>query len=145
MTSPSVYDHYRTTDSDYPDGIYRVVGAGEGEVTLLRVGDADGRRINTGDVIAVGGEDLADFDRAENPDGNRPLGAAVRSQVEVVYWSIRVFVQQLAAHPIPTAVAFLFVLGGYFGERIAPLPDAASGGLILVGSLGLALVGSGRL
>jgi len=74
---PSPYDHYRPVDADYPDGVYRVVGTGgnqEGDVRLLEVGDADGRRVTTGRVLSVPREDMAGFEPAENPDaGVRPM------------------------------------------------------------------------
>ena len=70
------YDHYRPTTDDYPDGVYRVVGAGEGDVTLLRVA-ADGRRVNGGTLVHVPQETLRSaFVDAENPDaGLRPWQA----------------------------------------------------------------------
>ena len=144
MDSPSVYDHLQPTDLGYPDGTYRVVGTSEDAVTLLRVADADGRRVNTGEIVTVDSDDLDEFGPAENPDGNRPLGAVVASKLEMTYWSVRVFVQQLATNPLPTAVAVTLVMVGSFGERVLSLPDIVITGLILVGSLGLAYVGSGR-
>jgi hypothetical protein len=77
VSDPSPYDHYRPVDADYPDGVYRVVGTGgpgeDGEVRLLEVADADGRRVTTGRVLSVPREDLAGFEPAENPDaGFRP-------------------------------------------------------------------------
>ena len=145
MGSPSVYDHVRPTGVDYLDGTYRVVGTGEKAVTLLRVADADGRRINSGELVTVSYNDFDEFDPAENPDGNRPLGSVIRSTLEMDYWSVRVFVQQLAAHPLPAAIAVTLILVGSFGEQVVPVSDAVLSVLILVGSLGLAYVGSGRL
>jgi len=144
MTAPSVYDHVRPVDSDHRDGTYRVVGSGEGAVTLLRVADADGRRINTGELVTVGNDEFAGFDPAENPDGNRSPGAVVRSTLEAGYWSIRVFVRQLIARPLATAVAATLVLVGSFGAGVVAVPEVVLDGLVLVGSLGLAYVGSGR-
>ena len=66
MVSPTIYDHYSASDTDYPDGIYRVVGTGEESVTLLQVGDADGQRVNTGKTITVSYNDLSNFESAEN-------------------------------------------------------------------------------
>lgn len=77
MSDPTPYDHYRPTDADYPDGVYRVVGTGtdeDGKVRLLEVADADGRRVTTGRVVAVPHEHLAGFEPADNPDsGFRPM------------------------------------------------------------------------
>ena len=143
--APSVYDHYRTTDDDYMDGVYRVVGIGDEEVTLLRVGKVDGRRINTGEVITVIQEELDGFEQAENPDGNRPIGEVLVSAPETAYWSVSAFLKELAARPVPTLVALGILLAGYFGEGVLPIPDLAFGALVLVGGLCLAYVGSGRL
>jgi hypothetical protein len=145
MRSPSAYDHVRPTDADYPEGTYRVVGTADGTVTLLRVADADERRVNSGEVVAVDHDELDGFDPGENPDGNRPIGAAVASKLEMGYWSIRAFLRQLVANPLPSAVALGVVLAGFLGEGVLPLPDVGLGALILAGSLGLAYVGSGRL
>ena len=145
MSSPSVYDHYSPADTGYPDGTYRVVGTGDEGVTLLRVGDADGQRVNTGEIVTVSYDEFERFNAAENPDGNRPLGAAVRSRGEMIYWSIQVFSQELITHPLLTLVAIVVILVGNFGERIVPLPDIVYGLLIIIGALGLAYIGSGRL
>lgn len=145
MRSPAVYDHVRPTTSDYPDGIYRVVGTNGETVTMLRVGDDDGQRVSTGELITVTEDDLDAFDWAANPDGNRPLGTKLKLQVEMVYWSLRVFVQQLLAHPVPAAIGIATVLVGRFGGQFISLPAAVFGGLIFAGSLWLAYVGSGRL
>ena len=138
-------DHVRPTDGGFTDGIYRVVGTSDDEVTLLRVGDADGRRINTGIVATVSREELEAFEPAPNPDGNRPLGSVVASKLELIYWSPRAMGQQLIAHPIPAVVAGTLLLGGYVGERLVSLPPTVSSALIVVGALALVYIGSGRL
>ncbi|SEQ46989.1 hypothetical protein [Natrinema salaciae] len=145
MPAPTLRDHVRPTDSDYPSGIYRVVGTSDETVTLLRVGNADGRRVTTGEIVRVGRDELEGFEPAENPDGTRPLAAVVASKLEMAYWAVRVFGRQLAAQPLPSAVAVAVLATGYFGDRLVSLPDVVPGVLILVGSLGLAYVGSGRL
>jgi hypothetical protein len=141
----SAYDHLRPVEADYPEGVYRVVGTTTAGVTMLRVTDADGRRAATGDLVTVGAGDLEGFEPAENPDGNRPLGAAVASRLKMTYWSVRAFTGELAAHPVPTAAAGAVVAAGLAGDALVPVPDAGHGVAILVGSLGLAYVGSGRL
>ncbi|ELY70627.1 hypothetical protein [Natrinema versiforme] len=144
MTSSSIYDHLRPTDSDYADEIYRVVGTSGETVTLLRVGDGDGRRVNTGDLERVSEAELEGFEPAANPDGNRPFGAAVASRLEMGYWSLRAFGQQLVARPVPAAVAGLLVVVGVVGEQIGPLPEILLSVMIFAGALGLAVIGSGR-
>jgi len=145
MSSPAVYDHFRLTDLDHPDGIYRVVGADDETVTLLQVADADGRRVNSGEIVTLRSGELAECPDAENPDGNRPLGETIASNLKMIVWSLRVFVRQLAAHPIPAGIAITLVVIGMVGEEFVQLPSAAQSALILVGSLGLAYIGSGRL
>lgn len=145
MTHPNPYDHVKPVNADLSDGIYRVVGSDEGTVSLLRVADANGRRIHTGEVVTVPRDEFAAFTPAENPDGNRSLGTAFVSTLEMVYWSIRAFVQQLASNPLPTTVAIALVLIGLFGDRIISLPAVVFTGLVLLGSLSLASIGGGRL
>ncbi|OLZ41641.1 hypothetical protein A6E15_11895 [Natrinema saccharevitans] len=145
MDSLSMRDHVRPTDGDYPGGIYRVVGTGDDTVTLLRVGDADGRRVNTGEVVTVDEDDLATFEPADNPDENRPLGPTVASGLEMIYWRFRAFGQQLAAHPIPATVAGALVAVGYVGDSVGPLSESVASVVLFVGAIGLAFVGSGSL
>ncbi|WP_318568890.1 hypothetical protein [Salinigranum marinum] len=145
MSSLSVHDHLRPVDADLPDGAYRVVGTADATVTLLLIVDADGERIHSGEIWTVARGDLDGFERVDRPDGTRPVGRVGVSLLEAAYWSVRAFVQQLAAHPLPSAAAIALVLAGSVGQRAAPLPDLAFGVSILAGSLGLAYVGSGRL
>lgn len=140
MTVRCIGDHVRPTD-DYPDGIYRVVGTSDEGVTLLRVGDADDRRVTTGELPTVDHDEFAGFAPAEHPE--KP-SARVRRRV-AGGGGVRVFVRQLIAHPRPTAVATALVLAGGSGDRTVSLPDVAFGGLLLAGGLALAYVGSGRL
>lgn len=144
MTTATVFDHVRPADSDYPDGTYRVVGSDGEAVTLLRVADADGRRVHTGDVVTVGVDEFDGFVPAANPDGNRSLRGRTGAKLETVYWSLRAFAEQLRAHPLPAAAAGGLLTVGLLGDPYLSLPDLAVGGLILAGSLGLAYVGSGR-
>mgnify|MGYP000241766883 CR=1 FL=1 len=145
MAGPNPYEHFKPANVDVSDGIYRVVGSDEETVTLLRVADANERRIHTGEVVTVSFDEFTGFIPAENPDGNRPLGATLTSHLEMGYWSIRVFLQQLASKPILATVAVTLVIVGVFGDQILPLPDIVFGGLILFGSLGLAFISGGRL
>lgn len=133
--SPDLGDHLRPTTDNYAAGVYRVVGTDPERVTLLRVTDADDRRVHTGEVIRVDRTDLDGFTGADEPSDNRG--------VTVVYWSLRAFLAQLAARPVVSLGALGVVLAGWVGETV--LPDAAAGAAILVGGLTLAYVGSGRL
>jgi hypothetical protein len=143
MTVPSIGDHVRPA-GDYPAGIYRVVGTSDRGVALLRVGDADGRRVTTGELLTVDRDEFDGFEPAENPDGNRPFGDAVASKLEMGYWSLRAFGQQLAGRPLPAAIAGLLVVVGVVSEQIGALPEILRSVMILVGALGLAVIGSGR-
>jgi hypothetical protein len=145
MPDPAVYDHLRPTDGEVPDGIYRVVGTGEETVTLLRVGDADERRVNTGAVHRVARDDLDGFARAENPDGNRSGEAMLVGAVEVLYWSVHAFGRRLLRKPLPTTAALALVAAGALGDVFVSAPDPLFDVLLLVGALGLTLVGGGRL
>lgn len=145
VSDPTVYDHYRPTEADVPRGVYRVVGTDGASVTLLRVADADGDRVHTGEVLAVDRETVATFAPAENPDDSQSLWRALASQPELAYWSVRAFVRQLVARPVAAAVAVALLLAGTYGERLLSLPDVAASGLFVAGALALAAIGSGRL
>lgn len=141
---PAVGDHFavseETSGSDAVDathspGVYRVVGHGDGSVTLLRVGDADGRRVHTGEILAVAS--LAGFESTTAPTG----GEGVRGRLRDGVWELRAFAGQLRRHPV-AAVLAAALLGVGFSDVVS---GAVAGGLILVGAVTLAAVGSGRL
>ncbi|MFC6974882.1 hypothetical protein ACFQL1_09635 [Halomicroarcula sp. GCM10025709] len=145
VDSPAVYDHLRPTTADCPAGVYRVVGVGDDGATLLRVGDADEQRVNTGAVVTVPADSLAGFERADNPDGNRRPTALVRSSLDNFSWSARAFVRTLAKRPLVSAGALALLLAGEFGQDALSLTGLQAGVLIVVGGLALVYVGSGRL
>jgi hypothetical protein len=141
----SVSDHLAPTTADRPAGVYRVVGTAEETVTLLRVGDAEGRRVHTGEVVTVPRSNLSGFESAANPDGNVPATAAIASPVRMAGWSVRAFLGQVQSHPVPAGVALALVAAGWYGGRVPVVPDGVAVVVTLLGSLGLAYVGSGRL
>jgi hypothetical protein len=141
-----VYDHFRPGDgADLSEGVYRVVGVRADEVTLLRVGDPDGRRVNTGEVVTVDRATAERFDSAANPDGTRSLAGTLRSAASSAVWSVRAFLQKLAARPLLSTVAIALLLAGRFGEGALGLPEPAGTVLVVLGTVGLVLVASGRL
>lgn len=142
MSSPAVYDHaLPPDDAGCPTGVYRVVGVTDGSVTLLRVTDADGRRVATGETVTVERDTFAAFSSAPNPDETRSFEAIV----DAGYWSVRAFVRQLLAHPLRSGSALAAVLFGVGADRFVDLPAPTFAALVLAGSLVLAAVGSGRL
>ena len=83
--------HYRPVSGDHDPGIYRVVGTTDG-VTLLRVADADARRVHTGETYHVEVSTLeSEFEPAHDPDDSLSLATAVRNATQGVYWSVRRF------------------------------------------------------
>ncbi|MDS0282380.1 hypothetical protein [Haloarcula onubensis] len=127
MSDPAVYDHLRSADPDDDDTVYRVVGTDADSVTLLCVSDGDGRRANTGEVMTVSRGALASFEPAENPDGNRSLGARLASVPRGVYWSLR------TAGPLMTAGVGLAVVGTLGNVGLLPLSPLVVNGLIFAG------------
>lgn len=86
-----VSDHYRPTDDSHDSGIYRVVGVTD-DVTLLRVTDAGGRRVHSGEIRHVSAHTLdAEFEPAENPDAGFSPISAVQNLLSGLYWSVRRF------------------------------------------------------
>jgi hypothetical protein len=142
MASPSVFDHVSSDETDHPDGIYRVVGTSDDGVTLLRVGDADGRRRNTGVLLTVGDDEFERFDAAGNPDGNRPAGVAVTSAAMAAYWSGRILIGRLADRPRSVVVAVALVSLGVVGNGTS-VPDPVVDILLIGGVLVLAYAGRG--
>ena len=69
-------------DATVDPEVCRVVGTDADTVALLRVGDADGQRVNTGDVVTVDRERLDGFTRAGNPAGNRSVADTVAGALQ---------------------------------------------------------------
>jgi hypothetical protein len=138
-------DHLRPTEADYPGGVYRVVGTGSEAVVLLRVGDAEGRRVHSGELVTVDTADLDGFEDAEDPSGNRSVGRALFSALEAAAFSFRSVAGSLAANPLPAAVSFALLLAGIVGESVLPVPNIVLTAFVFLGALGIGFVGSGRL
>lgn len=84
-------DHVRPTGGTHDPGVYRVVGT-TGEVALLYVADASGRRVHTGEVCHVSPETLeAEFEAATDPDAGFTPVADVRNLLSGLYWEVRRF------------------------------------------------------
>ncbi len=76
-------------DADAPlrAGVYRVVGTPEGALVCLRVGDENGRREATGEVVRVAVADASALEPA-----SEPRSAAVDALANVLqgpYWVLR--------------------------------------------------------
>jgi hypothetical protein len=82
-------NHYRPIDDDHAPGVYRIVGTTDG-VTLLRVGDADGRRLHAGAVSSLDRATLdAEFEPTTNPDTGLSPAGDLRNAAQGFYWSVR--------------------------------------------------------
>ena len=119
----SVFDHLRVIESELSAGTYRVVGTADDRVTLLRVADADGRRVHTGEVHRVPRTDLDGFEPAGNPDENRSLSAGVAGQLDGLAWQGRLIGRAVVARPVPGVTALVLVAIGLFGDPYLPIPD----------------------
>lgn len=85
----AVGTHFRPVAGQHAPGVYRVVGA-TGTVALLRVGDAEGRRVHTGEIRHVSATTLrAEFEPAESPDAGLSLSGTVRGIAQWFYWNVR--------------------------------------------------------
>ncbi|WP_459192949.1 hypothetical protein [Halosimplex sp. J119] len=146
-SDPAVYDHLRPIDPDTADapvasGVYRVVGTHESSVTLLRVGDADGRRVNTGDVTTVDRDDLDRFEPADNPDGNRSAGEAAAGFLGDLRWQLQAFAGGLRANPLAALAAFALVVVGHQGHRVLSVPEPVLTAVYFLGVLGVVYLGA---
>jgi len=168
---PDVYDHLRPTDTaatsgdhgsaaatsgdhdgtvatsgdhdgaGVEPGVYRVVGTGD-PVTLLRVGDADGRRVTTGETVHVDRADLAAFEVADNPDGNRPAADRLASLGADLALQVWAFWRGLRARPLAALAAAAAMVVGHQGDRVLPGPDVAFTAVYMAGALALVVVGA---
>jgi len=83
-------EHYRPGDTDLPSGVYRVVGTGD-PVALLRVADAEGRRVHAGDLRHVPDDRTDALEPAADPDAGFDPRRFVRGRASGLYWSVRRF------------------------------------------------------
>jgi hypothetical protein len=141
-TDPAVYDHLRPNEADVDPGVYRVVGTPDETVTLLRVGDANGRRVNTGAVVQIDRAALAGFEPADNPDGNRSASENVGGFLSDFGWQIRTFVGDLRANPVASLVAVALLVVGNQGDRLLSGPDPAFTAVYFLGVFALVYLGA---
>jgi len=138
---PAIGDHLEPTTDTHDPGVYRVVGHGDRTVTLLRVGDADGRRVHTGELQTVRAA-TDEFEQTAAP--RRPsLAATLVAPVRDTVWELRASLATLRHRPTQTALAAVPLVVAVAGD--GHLPGSVVGGLVVVGGVALAAVGSGRL
>ncbi|PSQ20673.1 hypothetical protein BRD06_12245 [Halobacteriales archaeon QS_9_67_15] len=144
VSDPRVSDHLRpaSDDADLDPGVYRVVGASEDALTLLRVGDAGARRVNTGELATVDRADLDGFERADNPDGNRPASETVAGVLDSLVWQLRAFASGLRANPLAAVVAIALVVVGHQGHRVLSVPDTWLTAVYFLGVFGVVYLGA---
>jgi len=144
VSDPRVSDHLRpaSDDAGLDPGVYRVVGTGEDDLTLLRVGDADGRRVNTGELATVDRVDLGEFEPADNPDGNRPAGETATGFLGDLVWQLRAFVGGLRANPLAATVAIGLIVVGHQGHRVLSVPESWLTAVYFLGVFGVVYLGA---
>lgn len=145
MDSVSVSDLLAVDGADYPGGTYRVVGTDDDTVTALRIGGVDGRRIHTGEVVTIDRDELDGFAPADPPDSSRSLADSVASVPATAYWSVRALASQLRDRPVPGGLAVTLFVAGAIGGPVLPVSELVLDAMVLVGGLGLAAIGSGRM
>jgi hypothetical protein len=119
--------------SDLEPGVYRVVGRGDGSVTLLLVGDPDGERTHTGRIDRVTRTTFDRLDPVEPPESStlRTIGVGVSHSVRAVPSNLR-------TRPGQVALAVALLLAPVLGppELVAPtvLEIAELAGAALLGA-----------
>ena len=141
----AIYDHVELRDSDYPAGVYRVVGTADGMVTLLHIADSDGRRIHTGRTVSVSHDACDELPPASNPDGGGSITDVLVSLPATGYWALRGSARQLAASPVRTLLAVAAVVVSAAGPRALSVSPLVLDGLLLGGILALVVIGEGRV
>ncbi|RNJ26602.1 hypothetical protein [Halosegnis longus] len=145
VTEPTVGDHLATDHRDYRSGVYRVVGVGDRQVTLLVVGDEEGKRLHTGEVVSVPRSALDDFAAVEPPTRRQSLRESIQAGRSIGYWSLRSNARQLRARPTQTAVVALLLGGGLLLDVLNLAPETVTAALVVAGSLLFVFVATGRL
>lgn len=133
-SEPSPGDHYRANgEGSLPPGYYRVVGRDGERVTLLHVGDAEGRRRNTGRVESVDRSGLAALDAAGAPKSGSLAGA--RGVLEALWLSVRMVPGNLRDRPVQVLLAALILGGAAFGPAYVAAPAVVFEAADLLGAL----------
>jgi len=141
----SVGDHLATDHPEYRSGVYRVVGTDNQQLTLLLVGDSNGSRIYTGEVITVGESALGSFEPAEQPLSDRSVTGTVLSGLSIGYWSLRANARQLRVRPTRTATVAVLLGGGLLLDRFNLVSEPVASIAVVAGSVLFVLVATGRL
>jgi hypothetical protein len=116
MVAP--YDHVRVDGRPAtPTGVYRVVGVDDDRVTLLQVGDDDGRRVHTGHVERVARSTVESFEPVDAPDATGSL-AALSDSLEGLVLTARLAPGRLAARPLQAGAGLLLLLVGWVGPSV---------------------------
>jgi len=141
-SEPSSGDHYRANgEGSLPPGYYRVVGRNGECVTLLHVGDKEGRRRHTGRVESVDRSDLAALDAAEAPASS--AGAGVASVVEALWLSLRMVPGNLRDRPAQVLLAVVLLGGAALGPAFVAAPPLVFEAADLLGALLLGAAAAG--
>ena len=121
---PDPGDHYRADgDAPVPEGDYRVVGRDADGVTLLHVGDGEGRRRHTGRVESVDRSDLPALETADAPGGG--ARARVGDAVQGLWLSARTVPGNLRERPVRSILAVALLAAAAADPAFLTVPPVA--------------------
>ncbi|MEF8842125.1 MAG: hypothetical protein V5A62_10945 [Haloarculaceae archaeon] len=141
-SNPDPGDHYRANgEGPVPSGYYRVVGRDADDVTLLYVGDSEGRRRHTGRVESIDRSALAGLEPAEAPRSGALAGAM--GAAEGLWLSVRAVPGNLRDRPRQTLLALALLAATTFGPAFVTAPPPVFEVANLLGALLLGAAAAG--
>lgn len=139
---PAIGDTYRAgEDAPVPAGYYQVVGRDETAVTLLRIGDEEGRRRNTGRIESVDRSALDTLEAAEAPRVDS-LGRTT-DVLEALWLSLRMVPENLRDRPAPALLGVALLVVAAVGPAFLDVPTVALGATNLIGAVLLGFAAAG--
>jgi hypothetical protein len=141
-SDPEPGDHYRANgDGPVPTGYYRVVGRDSEGVTLLHVGDGEGRRRHTGRVESVDRSRLDALDDAEAPEAG--VRAGLTGFFERLWLPVRLIPGNLRDRPGQALLGAALLASAVAGPALLDLPSVVFAASNLLGALLLGAAAAG--
>lgn len=129
-------DIYKINNSNHESGIYRVVGTSNG-IVLLKIGDLDNNRVNTGHIIKITEQKLQRFDNTSIPDKN--TRQKILSEIDMLPYILSANYHRMKSNKLLNIVSLILLTSGILFDVLGLGHSLISSIMILLGSLGFAL------
>jgi hypothetical protein len=129
-------DIYKINNSNHESGIYCVVGLSNG-IVLLKIGDLNNNRVNTGHIIKITERKLQRFDNTSIPDKN--IRQKILSEIDMLPYILSANYHRMKSNKVLNIVSLILLTSGILFDVLGLGHSLISSIMILLGSLGFAL------